>query len=87
MVLPRVENATSSEFIRHLCRLLPDQRPSLATARHYLWFAEFPWQQLRQRSMAVPIVPKVKGLADTSNFDIYCKECEEAAIDDYGEWD
>lgn len=83
---PRILNPSAVELIRQLCRLSPTQRPSLKMARHYMWFAEFDWTGLRNRTLKPPIVPNIKSQADASNFDIYSEEVGDAK-EDHSDWD
>lgn len=86
VTFPRLLSSSSVELIRQLCRLSPNQRPSLKMARHYMWFAEFDWTSLRNRTMKPPIIPNIKSQADASNFDIYSQEVGDAK-EDHSDWD
>lgn len=86
VTFPRLLSSSAVELIRQLCRLSPNQRPSLKMARHYMWFAEFDWTGLRNRTMKPPIVPNIKSQADASNFDIYSQEVGDAK-EDHSDWD
>jgi len=86
VAFPPVMGTSAKELIRQLCRLNPAQRPNLKVMRHYMWFAGFDWLALRERRMKVPLVPKVEGQTDASNFDIYSKEVGEA-VEDLSDWD
>jgi len=83
---PSYMSSTAVELIRQLCRLSPTQRPSLAVARRYMWFAGMDWQALEERTMRPPFCPKIAGAADTSNFDNYVEEATEPD-QDFSEWD
>ncbi|CAG2240366.1 PRKG1 [Mytilus edulis] len=50
------------------------------------WFQGFDWEGLQTRSMVPPIVPKIKGAADFSNFDNYPKNSE-VPPDETSGWD
>jgi len=86
VVFPSFLSSSSCELIRQLCRLSPTQRPSLKMIRHYMWFAEFDWAAIRDRTMIVPHKPRVKSEADASNFDIYSKDVG-VVVEDPSDWD
>lgn len=51
------------------------------------WFDGFNWEGLVTRTLAPPILPNVKGVTDTSNFDKYPPETGSPPPDDYSDWD
>ena len=51
------------------------------------WFDGFNWEGLQQRTLAPPILPRIAGHLDTSNFDNYPKDNEAPPPDDVSGWD
>jgi len=51
-----------------------------------IYFQGFDWEGLDSRTMSPPIVPKVQGAADTSNFDKYPRD-EAVPADELSGWD
>ena len=51
------------------------------------WFDGFNWEGLQQRNLSPPIVPRIAGHLDTSNFDAYPKDGEAPPPDDVSGWD
>ena len=51
------------------------------------WFDGFNWEGLQQRTLTPPIVPRIAGHLDTSNFDAYPKDNEAPPPDDVSGWD
>ena len=55
---------------------------------HFIrWFDGFNWEGLQQRTLAPPILPRIAGHLDTSNFDNYPKDNEAPPPDDVSGWD
>lgn len=52
------------------------------------WFRAIDWQAIHNRKVAPPYVPKIKGMADTSNFDKYDVplNIEQVVTDYYSEY-
>ena len=53
----------------------------------FRWFDGFNWDGLRNRSLGVPITPKIQNHLDTSNFDEYPTDSEGVPPDDVTGWD
>lgn len=53
----------------------------------FRWFDGFNWEGLRNRTLIPPILPKVRSVTDTSNFDDYPPDSEGAPPDDLTGWD
>lgn len=51
------------------------------------WFDGFYWDGLRSRSLTPPIMPEVKSVIDTTNFDDYPPDPESPPPDDISGWD
>lgn len=51
-----------------------------------IYFQGFDWEGLDSRTLSPPIVPKVQGAADTSNFDKYPRD-EAVPADELSGWD
>ena len=51
------------------------------------WFDGFYWEGLRNRTLTPPIMPCVKHVTDTSNFDEYPGDNEPIPPDDLSGWD
>lgn len=53
------------------------------------WFKNFDWDALIQRKLKPTIVPKIKNMLDTSNFDEYPDEAPviETYVDDGSNWE
>lgn len=47
----------------------------------FRWFDGFYWEGLRTRTLTPPILPTVKNVIDTTNFDDYPAETEPAPPD------
>ena len=54
---------------------------------HIRWFDGFNWEGLQQRTLTPPIIPRIAGHLDTSNFDAYPKDAEAPPPDDVSGWD
>lgn len=53
---------------------------------NYRWFSGFDWDGLRAGSINPPIVPFVASPTDSSNFDVYPPE-ENEAPEEFSGWD
>jgi cGMP-dependent protein kinase 1 len=51
------------------------------------WFDGFNWEGLRNHTLIPPILPQVKTVIDTSNFDEYPPDAEGPPPDDISGWD
>ena len=52
----------------------------------FRWFQGFDWDGLANITLISPIIQKVNGPLDTSNFDIFPKE-EDIPQDEFSGWD
>ncbi|XP_077359032.1 cGMP-dependent protein kinase 1-like [Festucalex cinctus] len=81
----------AADLIRKLCRDEPDRRLGTLKngedVRKHGWFDEFDWEGLEQGSLTPPITPQVSSATDTSNFDRFAADGEEAPPDDKSGWD
>lgn len=53
----------------------------------FRWFDGFYWEGLRSRALTPPILPTVKNVIDTDNFDDYPPDAEVMPPDDLSGWD
>lgn len=53
----------------------------------FRWFDGFYWEGLRSRTLTPPIMPTVKSVVDTTNFDDYPPDPEQMPPDDLTGWD
>lgn len=53
----------------------------------FRWFDGFYWEGLRSRALTPPILPTVKTVIDTTNFDDYPPDAEAMPPDDLSGWD
>lgn len=53
----------------------------------FRWFDGFYWDGLRSRSLTPPIMPDVKSVIDTTNFDDYPPDPDSPPPDDVSGWD
>ncbi|CAC5402187.1 cAMP-dependent protein kinase catalytic subunit,cAMP-dependent protein kinase type 2,Putative serine/threonine-protein kinase PRKY,cGMP-dependent protein kinase 2,cAMP-dependent protein kinase type 3,cAMP-dependent protein kinase catalytic subunit gamma,Ribosomal protein S6 kinase beta-1,cAMP-dependent protein kinase catalytic subunit alpha,Ribosomal protein S6 kinase beta,Protein kinase 3,cGMP-dependent protein kinase, isozyme 2 forms cD5/T2,Serine/threonine-protein kinase sck2,cGMP-dependent protein kina len=88
---PRRVGKTATMLIKKLCRDSPVERlgygkGNINEIKKHKWFQGFDWEGLQTRSMVPPIVPKIKGSADFSNFDNYPKNSE-VPPDETSGWD
>jgi len=54
---------------------------------HYRWFDGFNWEGLKTRTLDPPILPRVQGATDTTNFDAYPADSDPPPPDDISGWD
>jgi len=89
---PRNITARAKELIKKLCRdnsaeRLGYQKGGIRDIQKHKWFDGFNWEGLRQRTLAVPIMPSIQSHLDTSNFDEYPMDAEGPPPDDVSGWD
>lgn len=53
----------------------------------YRWFDGFNWEGLRSHTKASPLVPQIRDITDTSNFDEYPPDSDGLPPDDTSGWD
>jgi len=63
--LPESIGSFPTEVIRMLCRLSPQQRPSLEMIKKFGWFTGFDWEELRSGELQAPPTPQSAGLDDS----------------------
>ncbi|XP_076061980.1 cGMP-dependent protein kinase, isozyme 1-like isoform X2 [Oratosquilla oratoria] len=78
-------------LIKRLCRETPaerlgSQKAGIQDIKKHKWFQGFDWDGLRVRSLTPPILPKVRGPTDASNFDAYPRDVE-VPPDELSGWD
>lgn len=88
---PKKISRNAHVLIKKLCRDNPTERlgygkNGIVDIKKNKWFQGFDWTGLMGRSMTPPLVPKVKGPADYSNFDHYPKSLE-VPPDELSGWD
>ncbi|XP_042901923.1 cGMP-dependent protein kinase 1-like [Parasteatoda tepidariorum] len=88
---PKLIPKTAQHLIKRLCRdnsteRLGYQKAGIADIKKHKWFQGFHWEGLRKQNLTPPIVPKVCGPTDTSNFDTFPRTCDEPA-DELSGWD
>ncbi|KAH3863556.1 cGMP-dependent protein kinase 1-like isoform X2 [Dreissena polymorpha] len=88
---PKKISRNAHVLIKKLCRDNPTERlgygkNGIIDIKKNKWFQGFDWTGLANRAMVPPLVPKVKGPADYSNFDHYPKSLE-VPPDELSGWD
>jgi len=90
---PRNITRNATALIKKLCRDNPSerlgyQRGGIQEIQKHKWFDGFYWEGLRTRTLTPPILPTVKTVTDTTNFDDYPPESAESMPpDDLSGWD
>lgn len=89
---PRNITRNASALIKKLCRDNPAerlgyQRGGISEIQKHKWFDGFYWEGLRNRTLAPPIIPAVKSVIDTTNFDDYPPDPDGPPPDDNTGWD
>lgn len=89
---PRNITRNANVLIKKLCRDNPAERlgyqkGGISEIQKHKWFDGFNWEGLRGRTLSPPIMPKVRGVTDTSNFDDYPGDADGAPPDDLTGWD
>ncbi|KRY90249.1 cGMP-dependent protein kinase egl-4 [Trichinella pseudospiralis] len=82
---------TATSLVKKLCRDNPAERLGCQSGgyddlRKHRWFAGFDWEGLRSRSLPPPIIPKINGPTDISNFDHYPADYD-VPPDELSGWD
>ncbi|XP_035669661.1 cGMP-dependent protein kinase 1-like [Branchiostoma floridae] len=78
---PRKIGKNANNLIKKLCKENPSERlgyqkNGMNDIKKHKWFQGFDWDGLTTQSTQPPIVPKVRGPSDTSNFDKYSRETD-----------
>ncbi|XP_076284665.1 cGMP-dependent protein kinase, isozyme 2 forms cD5/T2-like [Lasioglossum baleicum] len=89
---PRSITQNAKALIKELCRDNPAERlgyqkGGISEIRKHKWFDGFNWESLRSRTLEPPIMPRVQGATDTTNFDEYSPDSELPPPDDISGWD
>ncbi|CAH1794635.1 unnamed protein product [Owenia fusiformis] len=88
---PKRISRNAHTLIKRLCKDNPSERlgyqkNGITDIKKHKWFQGFDWDGLNRTSLTPPIVPKVKGPADFSNFDNYPKDVD-IPPDEMSGWD
>ncbi|XP_035215291.1 cGMP-dependent protein kinase 1-like [Stegodyphus dumicola] len=88
---PRTIPKNAQHLIKRLCRDNPSERlgyqkAGIADIKKHKWFQSFYWEGLRNQNLTPPIIPKVSGPTDCSNFDTYPRDCHVPEDEESG-WD
>ncbi|XP_066137909.1 cGMP-dependent protein kinase, isozyme 2 forms cD4/T1/T3A/T3B isoform X3 [Euwallacea fornicatus] len=83
-------NATA--LIKKLCRDNPAERlgyqkGGISDIQKHKWFDGFNWEGLVNRTLTPPILPKIRSVTDSSNFDPYPPDEGGLPPDDLSGWD
>merc|ERR1712165_74131 len=89
---PRNITGRARELIKKLCRdnsaeRLGYQKGGIRDIQKHKWFDGFNCEGLRNKTLSVPIMPKIQSHLDTSNFDEYPMDQDGAPPDDVSGWD
>ncbi|KAL6264763.1 hypothetical protein P5V15_004861 [Pogonomyrmex californicus] len=89
---PRSITRNAMALIKKLCRDNPAerlgyQRGGISEIQKHKWFDGFNWEGLKTRTLEPPILPRVQGAADTTNFDTYPADTDPLPPDDISGWD
>ncbi|XP_054267615.1 cGMP-dependent protein kinase, isozyme 2 forms cD4/T1/T3A/T3B isoform X3 [Macrosteles quadrilineatus] len=89
---PRNITRNATVLIKKLCRDNPAERlgyqkGGISEIQKHKWFDGFNWEGLRNRTLIPPILPKVRSVVDTGNFDEYPPDAEGPPPDDISGWD
>jgi len=89
---PRNITRNATALIKKLCRDNPAERlgyqkGGISEIQKHKWFDGFNWEGLRNRTLIPPILPKVRNVTDTGNFDEYPPDSDGPPPDDVSGWD
>ncbi|XP_046405262.1 cGMP-dependent protein kinase, isozyme 2 forms cD4/T1/T3A/T3B isoform X1 [Ischnura elegans] len=89
---PRSITRNATALIKKLCRDNPAERlgyqkGGISEIQKHKWFDGFNWEGLLNHTLIPPIIPKIKSVVDTSNFDDYPPESDGPPPDDLSGWD
>ncbi|KAK5641360.1 hypothetical protein RI129_009907 [Pyrocoelia pectoralis] len=89
---PRNITRNAQALIKKLCRDNPAERlgyqkGGISEIQKHKWFDGFNWEGLCNRTLIPPIIPQVKHVTDTSNFDQYPPDTDSHPPDDLSGWD
>ncbi|XP_028331222.1 cGMP-dependent protein kinase 1-like isoform X2 [Gouania willdenowi] len=82
----------AANLIKKLCRDSPSERlgnlkNGVKDIQKHKWFEDFNWEGLKKMTLTPPIIPGVSSPTDTSNFDSFPEDTDEAPPDDTTGWD
>jgi len=88
---PRHVTKTAIAIIKKFCKENPSERlgyqkDGILDIRKHRWYQGFDWDGLENRTLAPPIMPKIRSSTDASNFDSYPRD-EEIPPDEFSGWD
>ncbi|XP_077505308.1 cGMP-dependent protein kinase for isoform X1 [Amblyomma americanum] len=89
---PRCITRNATALIKKLCRDNPNERlgygkGGIRDIMKHKWFDGFNWEGLHTRTLKPPIIPQVRHVTDTSNFDRYPPDTDGPPPDDMTGWD
>ncbi|XP_037081184.1 LOW QUALITY PROTEIN: cGMP-dependent protein kinase, isozyme 2 forms cD5/T2-like [Pollicipes pollicipes] len=89
---PRNITRTATALIKKLCRDNPAERlgyqkGGIRDIQKHKWFDGFNWEGLIARTLTPPIIPHIRSVLDSSNFDDYPPDTEPLPQDDLSGWD
>ncbi|KAK3932423.1 cGMP-dependent protein kinase, isozyme 2 forms cD5/T2 [Frankliniella fusca] len=89
---PRNITRNATALIKKLCRDNPAERlgyqkGGISEIQKHKWFDGFNWEGLRNHTLSPPILPNVRNVTDTSNFDDYPPDADQPPPDDVSGWD
>ncbi|KAF7285490.1 hypothetical protein GWI33_010588 [Rhynchophorus ferrugineus] len=89
---PKNITKNATVLIKKLCRDNPAERlgyqkGGISDIQKHKWFDGFNWEGLINRTLIPPILPKIRGVVDTSNFDPYPPDEGGPPPDDTTGWD
>ncbi|CAG0888429.1 unnamed protein product [Darwinula stevensoni] len=89
---PRNITRNATALIKKLCRENPSERlgyqkGGIKDIQKHKWFDGFNWEGVLNRSLNPPIVPQVRSVTDTTNFDPYPPDTDGPPPDDLSGWD
>lgn len=89
---PRSISKNATSLIKKLCRENPAerlgyQRGGVEDIKRHRWFDGFYWEGLLTRRISAPIIPVIKSVLDTSNFDSFSNRSSLPPADDFSGWD
>jgi len=89
---PRNITSKAMALIKRLCRDNPVERlgygkGGIKDIQKHKWFDGFNWEGLGNRSLAPPIIPQIRNVTDSSNFDDYPPDTDPPPVDDFTGWD
>ncbi|KAL3832372.1 hypothetical protein ACJMK2_024022 [Sinanodonta woodiana] len=89
VVFPDYIENMAEDLIRKLCRNDPAERLAAHDIPTHGWFNDFHWDDLKNRTMKPPFIPKITSAIDARNFDAedFSEESTYPNTDDVSRWD